>query len=335
MQPATLERLNDPGLIEALHRQFERLEAVYEGEPLQPPFTLHGIAGKGGVDPYEEPARWAEACLDDLAKRADALLDQEVFRPLVVEYAAYGVRFIDALFGAHVYPTEHSWWGDGLDQPVGGLAPPDIEDHCVWRMARAAAEAFTAHAPGAVLFGMPTLSSALNIAVNLFGERFLMALLTDPAGAKRDLTVINGLILDLHRWYLENVPLEQLQPVIAFERTQPPGFGQLCGCTTHLLPEDQYAEFAAGLDEALLAAWPRGGMIHLCGEHTQHLPLWRAMEPLRAVQLNDRAAEDLEAYAEGLRDDQVIYLNPTETMTAARALEITGGRRLVLVQDGL
>ena len=41
----------------------------------------------------------------------------------------------------------------------------------------------------------------------------------------------------------------------------------------------------------------------------------------------------LEAYFHGLRHDQVIYLYPTETMTVQRALEITGGRRLVLVAD--
>jgi hypothetical protein len=34
-----------------------------------------------------------------------------------------------------------------------------------------------------------------------------------------------------------------------------------------------------------------------------------------------------------LRDDQVIYLNPTPAMTSARALAITRGRRLVIVEE--
>ncbi len=55
------------------------------------------------------------------------------------------------------------------------------------------------------------------------------------------------------------------------------------------------------------------------------------MKPLHAVQINDRAAEDLKLYFEGLRDDQIIYLTPSESMTIEKAIEITGGKRLVIV----
>ena len=46
-----------------------------------------------------------------------------------------------------------------------------------------------------------------------------------------------------------------------------------------------------------------GGMMHLCGRHTQHIPAWNAMESLRCVQLNDAAAEELEVYWKNMRDD--------------------------------
>ena len=161
----------------------------------------------------------------------------------------------------------------------------------------------------------------LNVAVNLYGEDFLVAL-TRPDAARHDLAVINRLLCDLHQWYRAHLPVAQLQAVVAAGRCQPPGHGQLCGCTTHLLSAEVYREFIAPLDDALLSVYPHGGMIHLCGVHTQHLPVWREMASLRAVQLNDRAAEDLEAYFRGLREDQVIYLNPTPTMTVARALAI-------------
>ena len=92
--------------------------------------------------------------------------------------------------------------------------------------------------------------------------------------------------------------------------------------------------FVAPLDAEILACYPRrGGLMHLCGAHTQHLPAWRDMPELRAVQLNDRAAEDFPLYFAGLREDQIIYLNPTVTMPPARALAISGGRRLVLVAE--
>ena len=72
-------------------------------------------------------------------------------------------------------------------------------------------------------------------------------------------------------------------------------------------------------------------MIHLCGTHTQHLKTFREMKKLRSVQLNDRAAEDLELYLKGLREDQIIYVNPCPTMPAEKILEISGGKRIVLV----
>ena len=55
------------------------------------------------------------------------------------------------------------------------------------------------------------------------------------------------------------------------------------------------------------------------------------MENLKRVQLNDRAAEELELYVQGLRRDQVIYLNPCEGMPAERALEIAAGHKMVVI----
>jgi len=158
-------------------------------------------------------------------------------------------------------------------------------------------------------------------------------MITNPEAVRHDLKVINDTICSLHRWYLANIPMDQLQLVVAGWRTQPRGFGQLCGCACHLLPLDMYKEFIAPLDDELLSVYPNGGMIHLCGEHTQHIPIWREMKSVRAIQTNDRASEDLEIYFNELRDDQMIYLNPTETITVERAMEITGGRRIVIVAE--
>jgi len=53
---------------------------------------------------------------------------------------------------------------------------------------------------------------------------------------------------------------------------------------------------------------------------------------LKAVQVNDRAAEDLQLYFDGLREDQILYLDPCPGMTVERAMEITGGHRLVVMK---
>jgi len=57
------------------------------------------------------------------------------------------------------------------------------------------------------------------------------------------------------------------------------------------------------------------------------------MKSLKAIQVNDRAAGDLKAYYEGLREDQILYLNPCQEMTVEKAMEITGGHRLVIAGD--
>ncbi|MDQ1255506.1 MAG: hypothetical protein QG656_97 [Candidatus Hydrogenedentes bacterium] len=333
MHSATQKRLSSAALMAARDRHFSRLEALYAGEMLERVFVLCGITGRADADPYTDPDRWLDACLDDLAEQADRALDAVAFRPLVVEFGPYGVHFVDKLLGAELIPKDGNWWTRLLDAPVGSLAYPDIERDETWRLCKHVALAFAARGVTAPLFGLPTLSSPLNIAVNLYGDAFLTALLTSPDAAQRDLVTINRLIGAMHRWYIGHVPREQLQPVVAAGRTQLPGFGQLCACTTQLLSAGQYAQFVAPLDATLLSVYPGGGMIHVCGEHRQHIPTWRAMPSVRALQFNDLPNEHLEDYFAGLRNDQVIYMHPTANMTVERAIAITGGRRLVVTAD--
>ncbi len=76
-------------------------------------------------------------------------------------------------------------------------------------------------------------------------------------------------------------------------------------------------------------------MIHLCGTHTQHIPVWKEMKAVRAVQINDRASEDLPFYFSQLREDQIIYANPCEKMKISEILEITKGTRIVLPDNSI
>ncbi len=170
------------------------------------------------------------------------------------------------------------------------------------------------------LFGLPTIASALNIGLNLYGQELLLAFIEKPEAVRHDLKTINDVLCTMHRWYLAHIPIQQLQPVVAVARTQPP---------------DLYAEFVAPIDDELLSVYPRGGMIHLCGTHTQHIPVWREMRSLKTLQLNDRAAEDLEFYWKGLRPDQVFYVNPCPGMPTERILSITGGRRVIIIAESL
>ena len=281
---------------------------------------------------YREPERWVEESLELMAQRAEC--PDNRFAPDLISYGIYGVHFVDRILGANVYFKDGQWNAAYLKTPVGQLEFPDLEKDETWGLARRAALAFLEADVGVPLFAMPTLASALNILLNLYGQEGLYAMLDDEDAARHDLDVINAVIRAMHRWYREHIPASQLQCVASDGRAQPPGHGQLCGCTTQLISAEMYRDFILPLDDALLGDYPGGGMIHLCGAHTQHIENFRNMKHLRAVQVNDRASWDLEAYLKGLRDDQVIYFVPCPEMPPEKAAALSGGKRLILVAGG-
>ena len=331
------EILNRKDLIEKRDLWFERMENVFDAKETEWSkkyvYAVNGVSAWGRHDPYTEPELWAEDCLENLAECYEIMENENYFRPLCVEYNIYGVHYIDKILGSKVYFKDGQWYNDYLTSPIGELKYPDLDKSEVWSLTKRAIKAFLDADVKLPLFGLPTFASVLNIAVNLYGAEILAEMLTEPENAKSDLKVINDLLCDLHSYCRETIPYRQLQPVISWNRTQPPGYGQLCGCTTQLLSGSMYEEFIAPLDDKLLAVYPKGGMIHLCGSHTQHIEVFRKMEHLKAIQINDRACADLKAYFEGLRDDQIIYLNPCKEASIEDAVKITGGKRLIIAAD--
>ena len=331
--PHTQTILRDPRLVATRTRWFDRLRGLFAGQTQETVFVLHGIQ-QLTEDAGPDWERWLDESLDKLAKQAERSMREGVFRPLSINYNPRGEHFTDHLFGADVFLLDgESWQVHPLDAAVGSLQAPDLDGHPAWQAVQGFTRAFLERNVLAVIFGLPTIASVLNVAVNLYGDRILEAMLGDPEAARRDLRVISDVLCDLHRWYLGVVPQEQLQCILPNGRCQPPGYGQLCGCTTQLISGEMYRAFVAPLDDELLSLYPGGGMIHLCGTHTQHIPAWNEMRSLRALQLNDRAAEHLETYYCELRDDVVFYVNPCEGMPVERIVEITGGQRVVLVAD--
>lgn len=326
--------LNDPVLISIRDDWFTRLSRLFAGaDDTKTVFAVSGINGYS-ADPsllYGEPERWVAEKLENLAENAKKAENTDIFTPLCVQNEIFGVHFVDSIFGCNVFFEYGQWYNDYLDCEVGELALPDIDKSEAWHLTRRVTDAFVDADVKLPLYGLPTIAGVLNIAVNLYGERILRAMLCEPDAAAHDFKIIGDTLADLHRRMIALIPADQLQPVIPDGRTQPPGFGQICGCTTQLISPGCYLNMIAPLDEELLNVYPMGGMIHLCGAHEHHIPVFREMKALRAIQLNDRAAEGLEKYHAGLRPDQIIYLNPCEGMSAKKAVEITRGNRLVLV----
>ena len=327
--------LNDKKRIGIRDGWFGRMQGLFDGKRdsfLETHFfAVNGTTGNADFGLlYENPAEWVIMELEDLAGKASLIDNEDMFVPLCIEPSFYGVHFIDKILGAEVFFQDGQWYNHYLEREVGSLERPDLDRDETWKSAREAAFSFRDAEVRLPLFGLPTIASALNIATNLYGEEILAAMLMEPEAAAHDLAVINDLLCEIHQWYRAHLPACQLQPVISWNRTQPPGYGQLCGCTTQLLSAGLYEEFIMPLDDRLLSLYPGGGMIHFCGSHTHLLETLSKMPHLKAVQLNDRAAWDLAEYYHKLREDQIIYLNPCEGMDIKKAIEITGGNRLVI-----
>ena len=296
--------------------------------------AAHGLAGTDEPDMLREPEAWLADVLSDLADHAQELADAKTFRPAAIEMDPLGTHFIDALLGARVAIRGGQYWAEYLRDPPEALRPPD-PSRCevlrdTLRLARRVVPVAEAHD---LLVGLPVLSCPINIAINLYGQDFLLWLLDRPAAARHVLRVVTDTILLATRELMAAVPEEIRRPPVVCDRYAPPGHGYIDGCATQLISASHYRDFVAPLDEEILRAYRHGGMIHLCGASAQHIPVWREMQPLRSVQLNDRAADDLEAYLAGLREDQIIYFSPTRDVPARRFLALAQGRPVVLQSD--
>lgn len=331
----TIDRLNDPELVNTREMHMQRLQAVFTGEDhSDSAFVLCGVDGGSVYMPgKDEPETFIHDRLNTLALSADALRDARVFRPMAMSTNIYGVHFSDSIFGAEVIYHDEQWQVKLLQHTVGNLAPPELTRSATWQLGKAFATIYRDAQLAVPLYGPPCFASVLNVGINLYGEELLVAMMTAPDDARHDLAVINDTLITEHRWQQHSLPPAQMQQGCPADRTQPPGFGQICGCSTQLLSREVYRDFIAPLDDALLSAYAHGGMIHLCGAHTQHIPTWRDIPSFRAFQLNDRAAGDLQQYFTGLRDDQILYLNPCEEMPLERIMDITRGHRVVIVAN--
>ncbi len=338
MKNRTPDILNSERLTAVREKHMNRLTDFFNGKYHLLPFGLAGIGVCIEVDLKKDIGQIqdeTEALFDILADRAEEITNEKVFRPLSIEVSVYGVHFIDKLFNSAVSYTKDTnlYWAEGLEKDIGSLRMPDFDLNELWQKTLKAYDIILNCKVNLPLIGTPTLGSPVVGLFNLYKDRLLYAFYDNPDGVRHDLRILTDTLITIHRSLIAKIPAEQFQPVIVGGRCQPRGFGQMCGCTTQLISKEIYDEFILPLDKEILQVYPNGGMIHLCGTHTQHIPTWNKLKELRAVQLNDRASEDLEYYFNGLRDDQIIYFYPTAKMTLEKAIEITGGRRLVVIDN--
>jgi hypothetical protein len=297
----------------------EKIKKLFKGEiPDEPIFLLGMPMAHEEEDVFDRPK-----CLDritaDLKSMNPNLNDRENFYCPIVELWPYGVHYIDVLFGCKVKYTSNTIFIEKLNYRPGKLKKIDLDNSEVFVQSYELVKYLVNYFDNKLRISTPVLSSPLNIALNLFGEEFLVCLMEDKNEALYSLEVITDAIVNLHKKFKKISPM--VRHYASSFRYTPDGFGHICGCSTHLVSGKIYEEIIAPFDEQVLSVYPEGGTIHLCGKHTQHLNAFKGMKKLRGIQINDTAADDFELYLKGLRKDQVIYMSPTQTVSTQTIIE--------------
>ncbi|MHC4562839.1 MAG: uroporphyrinogen decarboxylase/cobalamine-independent methonine synthase family protein [Planctomycetota bacterium] len=331
MKPETYEILNDPELIAIRDDYFRRMQDVYDGtNDGQPAFVLSGLTPPCEVPEGATLEETMHLEFDAMATEAHLMRDPRIFRPVASGASSHGLSWDDDFFPLPKEPDPVTKFRR-IKLPVGSLDPPDLNKSEAWRNMKRSAEIFLEADVKLPLFSAYGVTGPIVEAVSLYGgEKFLLGLLDDPDAARSDLQVLADLAAGMRKWFVDNIPEQQLQGIIHRLRGQPPGYGQIDGCTLQLIGPDIYREIVGPLDNAILGVFPKGGMIHICGYHTHHIPFWREMENLKVLQLSGDAMTDLEIYHKELRDDQLVFVSPHATMLLPQIMEITQGRRVII-----
>ena len=315
---------------------WDRARQLFEGRQ---PDWVPLIWRHGKTVPIHEdfdPAAWLGEAINELREEAGLFSDRDVWVPFALTLQRYQLHFLAALFGCPIWERDNIAWRKSLTAlgwDLADLRKPDLSGNTVYEEMIGLIRFMEDATDGRIPMELPELLSPLTEAVTLFEEPFLVALRDKPELAATVVEIIAETTIEVHAGLL--AAADGAFVYGSLHECTLPGYNTILGCSSQLVSPQCYREHGADWDEALLLSWSAGGSMHLCGSHTQHMDRWREMRGLKAIQLNDRASDDLEAYWTGLRSDQCIVLWPTETMTIDDAVRITGGRRLIIGVDGL
>ena len=310
-----------------------RLEMLCRGDQPETVPAFSAVAPRMPLSgPFKADA-WLAGALADLRKNAAAFRDRVTYRPFALSLARYDLHFPAAVAGCPTQQESGQVWCTPLwklGMKIAEFRAPDLDANQQFQEMLDLLRFVVEATEGRVPVEIPYVSEPLILAVELFGEDFLVLLALDPELADQFVDKLSAFILDMRCRFCEAVPGAPLMPHGSCHRAMPEGYNMLYECTTQLVSGDAYERHFLQRDRALMRCAARGAGIHLCGRHTQHCDAWREAPELKMIQLNHRATEDLETYWRNLRPDQYIMLNPCEQMTVEDALRLTGGWQLII-----
>ena len=275
---------------------------------------------------------WLDNQLRAVKANVEEALDAgSLFYPIIEMSSLYGTHYMDVLFGADVKWHEKQFWSESVDTPVADIAPPDFEGSELIGQTLELARWIKERTGGSFLIAMPDVGCPLNIAINLLGEQFLMELAIAPESAKRALDIIGEATRRVYELLIEAVGQETLRCHNAFYVYTPYDYAGLSICATQLISAEHFSACVADADDASVPPVYKGMIQHICGSSTQHIDELAGRQRVKGVQLNDAGADDFEAYFQGLRTDQVVYVCPTERMSLEKVKSISRGERTIIL----
>lgn len=274
---------------------------------------------------------WLDNQLKAVKTNVEESLDGAcLYYPLIEMASFYGTHYIDALFGNDVQWVENQFWSKEQTCEVGDLQMPDLTNSELLKETVGLACWIKNNSPENFVISMPDVGSPINVAVNLFGERFFLELAMNPDAAARVLMMIGEVTRRVYQELVDAVGQKTIRCHNAFYVYTPYDYAGLSLCATQMISPDNYSELVAAADDRSIPDCYKGMIQHICGSSNQHVAGMAARERIKGVQLNDNGADQFEDYFKALRGDQIFYLRPTDNMPIDKILSITKGERLLL-----
>lgn len=273
--------------------------------------------------------RWLDNQLRAVkANVEEALASSSLFYPIIEMFSLYGTHYMDILFGGEVRWKDGQFWSQEVDYSVSEIAPTDLSRSSLIEETVELAKWIKERTGGRFLIAMPDAGCPLNIAINLFGERFLMELALAPQNAKRALGIIADATRRVYEVLIEAVGQETLRCHNAYYVYTPHDYAGLSICATQLISAEHFSTCVADADDAAVPSVYKGMIQHICGRSAQHIGELSRRQRVKGVQVGP---EDFETYFKGLRADQVVYVDLTERMSLDEIMELSRGERTIVL----
>ncbi len=325
---------------DVIWKELDRREAefrqVFEGRPVDrvPVWFYHEELGQMKPELLmveKNRDAWLENQIRAVRTNVEEALDNRaLYYPLIEMASFYGTHYIDALFGNDVQWVEGQFWSKEQTCEVSELQMPDLDNSPLLRETVELAKWIKDQTDGRFVISMPDVGSPINVAINLFGERFFLEMAMNSEQAGRALKMVADTTRRVYEELIKAVGQETIRCHNAFYVYTPYDYAGLSLCATQMISPDNFGEWVADADDASVPDCYQGMIQHICGSSNQHVEEIARRPRIKGVQLNDNGADQFEDYFNGLRQDQIFYLRPTEHMPINRMMAITRGRRLLL-----